>query len=55
MTGQEAVELAFKQSWDRTSNMSLITVWGRKESDTTELNSIFNNSSIFNMGIARIK
>ena len=55
MTGQEAVELAFKQSWDRTSNMSLITVWGRKESDTTELNSIFNNSGIFNMCITRIK
>ena len=55
MTGQGAVEHSFKQSWDHTLNMSLITAWGCKELDTTELNSIFNNSSTFNMGIARIK
>ena len=57
MTGQKAMELAFKQSWDHTSNMSLITVWGCKESDMTDMScmsdmtcSIFNNSSIFSMG-----
>ena len=57
MTVQKAMELAFKRSWDHTSNMSLITEWGRKESDMTDMScmsdmtcSIFNNSSIFNMG-----